>query len=439
MGALPRSLRRDRPQGQQPPLLREEAQAEPGRQLHLAAAARRGGPAGGSSSTRAERDGRAPLLQDVGARLRRRQREPRPRRRPRRARRSRAAAIELAREAVDAGLHDLQGRGATRGQELPEQLDDARGRDGLARPRGAQRREEGPRRQRDPARVRDRGRGPRGRRLPPRRGVRGPGGFPVGAGGHALSPPLGRDRQPRRRVALAQARPARRTSLYFHAFPYTGDKAKEKVLSSRASSRAGRPIRLFVLVSQRREDPGCDRRRGRGRAPRHHPPPLHVSARRQVAALRRHKLLVTGEALGQVASQTPENLRCVEVTVPDTLVLRPLDRLRQARVIARRAAIGTFETSIAPLRGLLLALRAAAPGDQGDARAVPGGRGAHRGCRPRAGSDRRPRGVAYRPRPGQPTRIGMHEVGHDDDYADEPEEPPPRTPPEPSPTPQYPV
>ena len=63
---------------------------------------------------------------------------------------------------------------------------------------------------------------------------------------------------------------------------------------------------------------------------------------------REHKALVTGEALGQVASQTPENLLAVEAVVPETLVLRPLIGMDKNEIITLAKAIGTYETSILP-------------------------------------------------------------------------------------------
>jgi thiamine biosynthesis protein ThiI len=63
---------------------------------------------------------------------------------------------------------------------------------------------------------------------------------------------------------------------------------------------------------------------------------------------RGHKALITGEAVGQVASQTPENLLAVEAVVPETLVLRPLIGMDKNEIIAKAKAIGTYETSILP-------------------------------------------------------------------------------------------
>jgi thiamine biosynthesis protein ThiI len=57
--------------------------------------------------------------------------------------------------------------------------------------------------------------------------------------------------------------------------------------------------------------------------------------------------LVTGESLGQVASQTLENLSCVEAAV-SILVLRPLIGLDKAEIVAVARRIGTYDISILP-------------------------------------------------------------------------------------------
>ncbi len=57
--------------------------------------------------------------------------------------------------------------------------------------------------------------------------------------------------------------------------------------------------------------------------------------------------LVTGESLGQVASQTLENLAAVSCVVPGS-VFRPLIGLDKQEIIAQAKAIETYETSIEP-------------------------------------------------------------------------------------------
>ena len=57
--------------------------------------------------------------------------------------------------------------------------------------------------------------------------------------------------------------------------------------------------------------------------------------------------LVTGDSLGQVASQTPENLQVVNA-VAQLPILRPLIGMDKLEITNEAQKIGTFETSIEP-------------------------------------------------------------------------------------------
>jgi tRNA uracil 4-sulfurtransferase len=85
------------------------------------------------------------------------------------------------------------------------------------------------------------------------------------------------------------------------------------------------------------------------------PPPLRVVVYRRLMIRITEVLarragapaLVTGESLGQVASQTLENLACIDeaATVP---VLRPLVGMDKLEITQQAQRIGTFEISIEP-------------------------------------------------------------------------------------------
>ncbi len=178
-------------------------------------------------------------------------------------------------------------------------------------------------------------------------GVAGPGGYPVGVSGTALNLLSGGIDSP---VAAwyALKRGLHVDHLYFHAFPYTGDRVLQKVLTlGRALGRfCPDPARVFVASTTKIQDAIAGQPREDLRI---------VLLRRAMYRLARgvlrqhgHKALVTGESLGQVASQTPENLLCVEVVVPDVLVLRPLLGFDKREIVAVARRIGTFETSILP-------------------------------------------------------------------------------------------
>ena len=102
------------------------------------------------------------------------------------------------------------------------------------------------------------------------------------------------------------------------------------------------------------------------------PPPLRVVIYRrlmmriaeQIARQNRAQALVTGEVVGQVASQTLENLASINhvVTMP---VLRPLIGMDKDEITAEAQRLGTYPDLDHPRSGLLHAVHSAASGDQG--------------------------------------------------------------------------
>ncbi len=67
----------------------------------------------------------------------------------------------------------------------------------------------------------------------------------------------------------------------------------------------------------------------------------------RIATLENAKAIVTGESLGQVASQTLSNLIAIEEAV-DTPILRPLLGMDKEEIVSEAKAIGTYEISIEP-------------------------------------------------------------------------------------------
>ena len=175
--------------------------------------------------------------------------------------------------------------------------------------------------------------------------VPGAGGLPAGVSGRVSlllsggidSPVAGWSAM--RRGCLVEA-------IYFHSFPYTGDKTKQKVLDlARILARWQVSMRVHVVDFTEVQK----QLRAAGR------PDLAVVLYRRmmmraasvIAARNGSKALVTGENLGQVASQTIENLTVIEdaAALP---VLRPLIMLDKEEIIVRAQAIDTFDTSILP-------------------------------------------------------------------------------------------
>jgi thiamine biosynthesis protein ThiI len=179
--------------------------------------------------------------------------------------------------------------------------------------------------------------------------VRGPGGMPSGSNGRALNLLSGGIDSPVAAWHMLK-RGLHCDHVYFHAFPYTGDKVLEKVLSIARIVGRWTPIvmRVFVPSTTKIQD----------KIAAGAPDSLRIVLLRRsmyrlaerIRAARQFVALVTGEALGQVASQTPANLLAVEAVVPETLVLRPLIGMDKADIILRAQAIGTYDTSVLPFQ-----------------------------------------------------------------------------------------
>ncbi|MEJ2582835.1 MAG: tRNA 4-thiouridine(8) synthase ThiI [Acidobacteriota bacterium] len=175
--------------------------------------------------------------------------------------------------------------------------------------------------------------------------VRGPGGLPVGVGGRASCLVSGGIDSP---VAayLVMKRGMHLDFVHFHSVPRTDPASLEKVEELiRILNRYQGPARLAMvplLPIQEEIAARC-------------PAELRVLLyRRFMLRLAeafspgfRSDALITGESLGQVASQTIQNLRAVE-SVATMPVLRPLIGADKPEIIDIARRIGTYETSIMP-------------------------------------------------------------------------------------------
>ena len=135
-------------------------------------------------------------------------------------------------------------------------------------------------------------------------------------------------------------------AIYFHTFPFTSDEAKEKVitLARILSEYTGRiklhivdftdiqivlkknvPMDMMTIVMRR----------------------MMMRIAEQVANQSKAQALITGESLGQVASQTAEALNCTNHVV-EMPVYRPLIGIDKDEAVDISRFIGTYETSILP-------------------------------------------------------------------------------------------
>ena len=175
--------------------------------------------------------------------------------------------------------------------------------------------------------------------------VPGAGGMPVGCNGSAVTLLSGGIDSPVSSYMIAK-RGVRLIPVHFWSFPYTGEAAKEKVISlaRELTPWCGR-MRLCVVPFTHIQEEIRDR------CPEEY---FTIIMRRfmmriadRIARDNGCGALVTGENLGQVASQTMAAMGVTEA-VSSLPVLRPLIGFDKEEIIRLARKIGTFETSILP-------------------------------------------------------------------------------------------
>ncbi|MBP5311061.1 MAG: tRNA 4-thiouridine(8) synthase ThiI [Lachnospiraceae bacterium] len=175
--------------------------------------------------------------------------------------------------------------------------------------------------------------------------IPGPGGMPVGTNGKAMLLLSGGIDSPVAGYMISK-RGVKIDAVYFHAPPYTSDRAKQKVIDlAKQVAKYSGPIYLHVInftdiqLAIYEKCPHDE---------------LTIIMRRymmriaQTIAEETECLgLITGESIGQVASQTMHSLACTNevCTMP---VYRPCIGMDKQEIIDISEKIGTYETSILP-------------------------------------------------------------------------------------------
>lgn len=174
------------------------------------------------------------------------------------------------------------------------------------------------------------------RRLP------GPAGLPVGSSGRGLCLLSGGIDSP---VAawMMMKRGMWMSFVTFHSYPYIGEPSKQKVLALARNLSQWQPnSRTYVVPFS-----ACQEAIRDG-APESYRTVLYRRMMQRIASklAKAHQLdaLVTGESLGQVASQTIENMTCI-AAASELPVLRPLVGFDKDDTILLARKIGTFDTS----------------------------------------------------------------------------------------------
>lgn len=173
--------------------------------------------------------------------------------------------------------------------------------------------------------------------------IQGPGRPPVGCSGKTGLLLSGGIDSPVAGYMMAK-RGLAPVGIYFHAFPYTSDRAKEKVVSL-AKILAGYTGELQAVRRSVYGAAAGDYRKMSG-TPDHDPdPPVVWRGSRKRSRRRRVSVSTTGA--WQVASQTQESL-LVTNEAARLPVLRPLIGMDKQEIVEIAQRIGTFETSILP-------------------------------------------------------------------------------------------
>ena len=135
-------------------------------------------------------------------------------------------------------------------------------------------------------------------------------------------------------------------AVHFHSYPYTSQRAKEKVLdlAGELATYVGRykvhvinllPIQEEIVKNCPEDETTI------------HVRCFMMKIAEELAKKNGCQVLITGENLGQVASQTAEALTVTDASV-EIPVMRPLIAMDKVDIIDRAKEIGTYETSIMP-------------------------------------------------------------------------------------------
>ena len=175
--------------------------------------------------------------------------------------------------------------------------------------------------------------------------IPGPGGMPIGTAGKAMLLLSGGIDSPVAGYMIAK-RGVKIEATYFHAPPYTSDRAKQKVVDlAKLVSRYSGPMVLNVVnftdiqLAIYEKCPHDE---------------LTIIMRRYMMRIAEELGkksgclgLITGESIGQVASQTMQSLYCTN-EVCEMPVFRPVIGFDKQEIIDLSEKIGTYETSIQP-------------------------------------------------------------------------------------------
>ena len=175
--------------------------------------------------------------------------------------------------------------------------------------------------------------------------IKGVGGMPVGSSGKGFLMLSGGIDSPVAGYMMAK-RGMKLAAVHFHSYPYTGEAAKEKVITlGKMISEYSAGMTLYVVKFteiQEKIHKKCSEEFMITMMRR-----FMMRITERLANYHGGQAIITGESLGQVASQTTESITSSNsvVTMP---VFRPLIAFDKLETIEIANKIGTYETSILP-------------------------------------------------------------------------------------------
>ncbi|HPB78753.1 MAG TPA: tRNA uracil 4-sulfurtransferase ThiI [Sedimentibacter sp.] len=171
------------------------------------------------------------------------------------------------------------------------------------------------------------------------------GGLPLGSNGKALLLLSGGIDSPVAGYMIAK-RGVEIDALYFHTYPFTSERANEKVikLKQKLEEYCGK-IKLYsvnMLEIHKAIREFCKEEETTILARR-----FMMRIAEKIALENKIDMLITGESLGQVASQTMKSMAVIEDAI-NMPILKPLVGLDKSEIIEIAREIDTYETSILP-------------------------------------------------------------------------------------------
>lgn len=176
--------------------------------------------------------------------------------------------------------------------------------------------------------------------------IKGQGGLPLGCSGKGLMLLSGGIDSPVAGYLIAK-RGMKLDALHFHSYPYTSEQAKDKVitLAKELSQYLGHFNLHIVSFTKVQEE-----------IHKHCLPEYMITIMRRIMMRVAEKIcennklgaIVTGESLGQVASQTMESMQTTGSVLKSLPILRPCVAMDKEDIIKVANEIKTFKTSILP-------------------------------------------------------------------------------------------